>query len=78
MITFTKNCVAKFLHSRKLGHKDRDLWNLDNQENMWNNFMQNYTTLCLDKNAVFCHEYTYKLEVSFPIMKTNHVTYDWV
>lgn len=40
------------------------MWKFKSQNEVWNEFMVYYTTLIIDSNAKFDHEYLYELEVN--------------
>jgi len=64
MIDFVKRCISKFLNKKITGCTKMDLWKFKSQkEEVWNEFMVNFTKLIVDSNAKFNHEYTYEFEV---------------
>lgn len=63
MINFVKRCVLKLLNKRQTSCIEMDLWNFENQKEVWNEFFNHYTKLIIDDDVTFHQEYTYQLEV---------------
>lgn len=64
MINFVKQRIWRFLKQRQTGIPEMDLWNFENQKELWTEFLNHYTTLVIDDEAKFYQENTVQLEVS--------------